>query len=108
MLRGIFGAKRDEATGEWRRLHDKELYDLTPHQHFSVIKPRRMRWAGHVARMGIEDAYTGFWWGNLRERDPLEEPGVGEIILRGIFRKWDVAAWIGPIWLSIGTGGGHL
>jgi len=53
-----------------------------------VIKLRRMRWAGHVARMGRGEVYTGFWWGNLRERDHLEYPGVDErIILRRIFRK---------------------
>ena len=50
---------------------------------------------------------TGFWWGNLRERDHLEDPGVDRIILRWIFRKWD-GAWTGLIWFRIGTGGGHL
>ena len=50
-----------------------------------------MRLSGHAARMGDREAYTGFWWGNLRERDHLEDPGVdGSIILRWIFRKWDV------------------
>jgi len=40
---------------------------------------------------------TGFWWGNLREGDPLGDPGVdGRIILRWIFRKWDVRVWTGP------------
>jgi hypothetical protein len=62
VLKGIFGPKRDEVTGEWRRLHNKELYAL----YFSrniirVIKSRRMRWAGHVARMGERrDAYSIF------------------------------------------------
>jgi len=53
--------------------------------------------------------YTGFWWGNLRERDYLEDPGIeGRIILRWIFRKWDVVAWTESIWLRIETGGGHF
>jgi len=50
-----------------------------------------MRWVGHVARRGRVEAYTGFWWGKLRERDYLGDPGVDDrIILRWIFRKWDV------------------
>jgi hypothetical protein len=54
--------------------------------------------------------HTGFWWGNLRERDHLEEdPDVdGRTILRWFFRKWDGDVWTGLIWLRIGTGGGHL
>ena len=53
--------------------------------------------------------YAGIGWGNLRERDDLEDLGVdGRIILRWIFRKWDVGVWTGSIWLRIGTGGGQL
>jgi len=49
---------------------------------------------------------TGFWWGNLRETDHLDDPGIdGRIILRWIFRKWNEGAWTQLIWLRIGTGG---
>jgi len=52
-MRRIFGPRRDEVTGEWRRLHNKELNDLYSSPNIvRVIKSRRMRWAGHVARMG--------------------------------------------------------
>jgi len=53
-----------------------------------VIKWRRMRGAGYVVHMGVGEAYSGFWWGNLRERDHLGDPGIkGRIILRWIFKK---------------------
>jgi len=56
-----------------------------------------------------EEAYTGVWWGNLRERDHLGDPSVdGRIILRWNFGKWNVGVCTGSSWLRIGTGGGHL
>jgi len=51
VLRTIFGPKRAEVTGEWRRLHTEELYSLYSSPNIRAIKSRRMRWAGHVARM---------------------------------------------------------
>jgi hypothetical protein len=53
VLRGIFGPKRDEVTGDWKKLHNEELNDLYCSPNIvRVIKSRRMRWAGHVTRMG--------------------------------------------------------
>jgi len=72
VLRRIFGPKRDEVRGEWRKLHNEELNDLYGSPNVvRVIKSRRMRWVGHVAHMGGGEVSTGFWWGNLRERDNL-------------------------------------
>ena len=62
VLRRIFGPKRDEVTGVWRKLHSEELNDLYSSPNMvRVIKSRRMGWAGHVARMGRGKVYTGFW-----------------------------------------------
>ena len=70
----IFGSKKDEVTGEWRKLHSEELNDLHSSLNIiRVIKSRRVRWAGHVACMEKVEAFTGFWWGKLRERDHLED-----------------------------------
>jgi hypothetical protein len=55
VLRRIFGPKRDEVTGEWRKLHSEELHNLySSPDIIRQVKSRRMRWAGHVARMGEE------------------------------------------------------
>jgi len=70
VLRRIFGLRRDEVTGEWRRLHNEELNDLYCSPNIvRVIQSRRMRWDGHVARMGEERGCIGSCWGNRREGD---------------------------------------
>jgi hypothetical protein len=90
LLRRIYGPKMDELTVERRKLHNEELNGLCSSPSIiRVIKSRRIRWAGPAARMGKEEVYTGFWWGNLREKDHLEDQSVdGKIILICTFRKW--------------------
>jgi hypothetical protein len=91
VLRRIFGPKRDEVTGEWRRIHNKELYAL----YFSpdtveVIKSKRLRWAGHVARMGERRGAYRALVGKPEGSNHLEDPGVdGRIILKRIFERLD-------------------
>ena len=92
VLRRIFGPRRDEVTGEWRRLHNEDQSDLYSSPNIErVIKSRRMRWAGYVVRMGEERGRIGSWWGNRRERVHWGDLGVdGWIILEWISRRWDV------------------
>jgi hypothetical protein len=75
VLRRIFGPKMDEVTGEWRRLHNKELY--TPYSSLNiirVIKLRRLWWVGHVARMGERRGAYGDLVGNSAGTRALEIP----------------------------------
>jgi hypothetical protein len=79
------------STGEWRKLHNEELHDL----YFSptivrVIKYRRMRWAGHVARMWEGKAVYRVLVGKPEGKKPSVD---GRIILRWIFRKWNEEVW---------------
>ena len=111
VLRRIFGPRKDEVTGEWGKLHNEEISDLYSLPSIvRVVKSRRMRWAGHVARIWERgEVCTGFWRGNLRENDHWGDPDVdGSIILIWIFRKWEVIVGTGWSWLRLGTGGGHL
>jgi len=75
VLRRIFGPWRDEVTGEWRRLHNEELNDLYSSPNIvRVIKWRRMRWAGHVARMGEGRGVYRVLVGKPEGRRPLGRP----------------------------------
>jgi hypothetical protein len=91
VLRRIFGPKGDEVTGEWRRLHKEELYALYPSPNIiRVIKSRRLRWAGHVARMGERRGAYRALVGKPEGRSHLEDPGIDRrIILEWIFERLD-------------------
>jgi hypothetical protein len=68
VLRKINGPKRDELTGEWRKLHNEELRDLySSPSIIRIIKSRKVRWAGHVARR--RGTRINYWWESQRERD---------------------------------------
>jgi hypothetical protein len=97
VLRRIFGPKRDEETGGCRNLHNEELHSLCSSPDIiRVIKSRRLRWAGHVARMGAMKVRRTFWLESLKERDYSEDVGIdGRIILKCILEKQGLGVdWI--------------
>jgi hypothetical protein len=74
-LRRLFGPKRDEVTGEWRKLHSEELHNLySSPDIIRQVKSRRMRWAGHVARMGEERKVYKVSVGKPEGKRPLGRP----------------------------------
>jgi hypothetical protein len=75
VLRRVFGPKRDEVTGEWRKLHNEEMNDLYSLPNIvQVVKSKRMRWAGHVARMGEDRGVYRVLVGKPEGKRPLERP----------------------------------
>jgi len=110
VLRRVFGPKRDEVTGEWRKLHNEELSDLYPLPNIvRVVKSRRMGWAGHVARIGQERGVYRVLVGKPDGKRPLGRPRRRwEDNIKMDFRKWKGFVGTGWSWFRIGTGGGHL
>jgi hypothetical protein len=89
VLRRIFGSRRDEVMGGWTKLHNEELHNLycSP-SIIRIIKSRRMRWMGNVARMGRRGMHIRFWWESQKERYHWEDVDVGgRIILRWILER---------------------
>ena len=75
VLRKVFGPKRDEGTGEWRKLHNEELNDLYSSPNIvRVVKSRRMRWVGYVARMGEDRGVHSLLVGKPEGKRPLGRP----------------------------------
>jgi hypothetical protein len=110
VLRRMYGPKRDEVTGEWRRLDNKELNDLYSSPNIiQVIKSRRMRWARHVACIGEKRGAYKILVGRPEGRRPLGRPRsrwVDNIKMDLQDVGWWV--WTGLSWLRIGTDGGLL
>jgi hypothetical protein len=103
VLRGVFGPKRDELTGEWRKLHNEELNDLYSLPNIVwVVKSRRMRWAGHVARMGEDREAHRVLVGKPEGKKPLGRPRYrwGDNI------KMDLQEVVGGSWGLDGVGSG--
>jgi hypothetical protein len=110
VLRRIFGAKRDEVTGEWRKLHSGVLHKLysTP-DIIRQIKSRRLRWAGHVARIGGGRNVYRVLMGKPEGKRPVERPRRRwEDGIKFDLREIGWGAWSGFTWLGIGIVGGLL
>jgi transcription termination factor 2 len=99
VLRKIFGPKKDEVTGEWRKLHNEELRVLNSLPSIiRIIKSRRMRWAGHVARMGEKRNAYRLFVGKPEEKRPLgrtRRRWVDNIKMDLEEVGWDDVDWIG-------------
>jgi len=108
--RRVFGPKRDEVTGEWRELHTEELSDLYSLPNIvRVVKWRRMRWAGHVARIGKGRGVYTVLVGKPEGKRPLGRPRCRlEDNIKMDFQEVGGVVGTGWSWLRIGTGGGHL
>jgi hypothetical protein len=110
VLSRIFGPKRDEVTGEWRKLRNGELHNLySSPDIIRHIKSRRLRWAGHVARMERGEPCTEFWWQSPKEKDHLKDQGVdGRMGSKWTLGRLVGGLWSGFTWLRMGIIGGLL
>ena len=104
VLRRIFGPKRDEVAGDWRKLHNEELYVLfSSPSTAQVIKWRRMRWAGHVARMGVRRVVYRVLVGKPDGKRPLGRTRHRwEDNIKTDLEEVGCGFWTGSSWLRIG------
>jgi len=107
VLRRVLGSKRDEVTVEWRKLHNEELMDLYSLPNIvRAVKSRRMRWVGHVARMGEGRGVYRVLVGQPEGKRPLGRPRRRwEDNIKKDIREVGGDGWS---WFRIGTDGGHL
>jgi hypothetical protein len=106
VLRRVFGPKRDEVTGEWIKLHNEKLNDLYSLPNIvRVVKSRRMRWGGHVARMGEGKDVHRVLVGKPEGKRPLGRPRIRWEDNIKMYLQEVGTGWSG---LRIGTFGGHL
>jgi hypothetical protein len=110
VLRRIFGPKRDEVTGEWRKMHNGELHNLySSPDIIRQIKSRRMRWAGRVARMGEGRNVYRVLVVKPEGKRPIGRPRRRwEDGIKGDLRKIGWGVWSGFTWLRIGIISGPL
>ena len=110
VLRTVFGPKTDEVTGEWKKLHNEVLNDLYSLPNIvRVVKSRRIRWAGHVARMGQGRGVYRVLVGKPEGERPLGRPRRRwEDNIKMNLQEVGGVVGTGRSWLRIGTGGGHL
>jgi hypothetical protein len=102
VLRRIFGPKRDEVPGEWRKRHNKELHDLycSPNTCIIIMKSRRIRWAGYVAGMGEKRNAYRLLVGKPEGRRPLGRPRrrwLDNIRMDLVEVGWGDVDWIGLV-----------
>jgi hypothetical protein len=99
VLRRMFGPKRGEVTGEWRKLHNEEVYDLySSPDIIRQIESRRLRWSGHVARIGEEKKVYRVWWESPKERDHSEDQSdMGGWDQNGSYGDWLGECGVDPV-----------
>jgi len=106
VLRRIFGPKRDEMIGEWRKLHSDELNDLYSSPNIVQLIKSRMRWVGHVAHMGERRGIDRGFVGKPEGKRTLGRPRCRRE--ENINMDLQEVGCGGGSWISKGTGGGHL
>jgi hypothetical protein len=106
VLRRIFGPKRDEVTGGWRKLHNEDLHNLySSPSIIRMIKSRRMRREGHVARTGERKNAHGILVGKSEGKRPVGKQRCRWVDNIKLDLRYEVVVWSGLIWLRIGSSG---